>query len=73
VEGEVVALDLRTQSYLGINRVGSAIWVLLDAGATEEQLVDAVLARFDVDAPRAAQDVQAFLDELAARDLVERL
>jgi hypothetical protein len=71
VEDELVALDLRTQSYLGVNRVGAAIWPLLADGATREQLVDAILERFDVEPARAGNDVQAFLDELQARDLVE--
>jgi hypothetical protein len=71
VEGEVVALDLRTQMYLAINRTGAVIWPALEAGADRLDLVERVVQRFDVSPERAATDVDAFLADLASRDLLE--
>ena len=55
---------------LGVH-TDAAIWLLLADGATRAQLVEAILERFDVERTLAGDDVQAFLDELRARDLVE--
>ena len=71
VEGEVVALDLRTQMYLAVNRVGAAVWPALAAGAERSELVDIVVGKFNVTRETASEDIDAFLDDLAARDLLE--
>jgi Coenzyme PQQ synthesis protein D (PqqD) len=71
VEGEVVALDLRTQMYLAVNRTGAVIWPALDAGAERAELVERLVQRFEVSPERAAADVDAFLADLESRDLLE--
>lgn len=71
VEGEVVALDLRTQMYLAVNRTGAAIWPALAGGAPRSELIAQVAERFDVAPEKAAADVDAFLNELSSRDLLE--
>ena len=73
VEGEVVALDLRNSSYLGINKTGAVIWPLLAEGADIEALVKAVTERFDVDEPTARQDVSSFIEDLSSKGLIENL
>jgi len=72
VEGEVVALDLRTQMYLAVNRTGAVIWPALDSGADRSELVERVVQRFDVSPEQAAADVDAFLADLESRDLLEQ-
>jgi coenzyme PQQ synthesis protein D (PqqD) len=71
VEGEIVALDLRSNTYLGINRTGTAVWSALVAGADREQLVRRLTQTFDVSEKQAAADLDAFLAELAEQDLLE--
>jgi Coenzyme PQQ synthesis protein D (PqqD) len=72
LEGEIVALDLRTSRYLAVNRTGAAIWSLLVEGATEAELAARVSDRFEVPAQTAEGDVRTFLDQLTERDLLER-
>jgi hypothetical protein len=72
VEGEVVALDLRSNTYLAVNRTGAAIWPALMSGADREELVRRLTETFDVSEEHAATDLDAFLAELAAQDLLER-
>ena len=72
VEGEVVALDLRQNEYIGVNRAGAVVWNALVSGATREQLVALLVERFDLDRPRAMADADEFLQQLADRDLLER-
>lgn len=71
VEGEIVALDLQAQTYLAINRSGAVLWPALAEGATREDLVARLIARFDVDKATALADVDAFLGLLRQHDLLE--
>jgi predicted anti-sigma-YlaC factor YlaD len=69
---EIVALDIADSTYLAVGPVGAAMWPRLAEGASVEELVGVVLDQFEVDADTARRDIDAFLDELAARDLLER-
>ena len=71
VEGEVVALDVRTSQYLAINRTGAVLWPLLVDGTDRDALVAAVLDGFEVDAATAERDVDAFVAALREQDLLE--
>ena len=71
VGDEVIVLDGRSWSYLSVNESGERLWKLLAAGATESQLVGALVAEFDVDEARARDDVREFVDALRAQDLLE--
>jgi hypothetical protein len=70
VDGEVVALDVAGSQYIATNRAGAELWRRLDAGASREDLVAALVDRFDVDEPTAARDVERFLESLRARNLL---
>lgn len=72
VEGQVVALDRAGSVYLAVNGTGAALWPAIVEGATRNQLVGLLLETFDVDAARAAVDVDAFLADLSRRNLFER-
>jgi Coenzyme PQQ synthesis protein D (PqqD) len=71
VEGEVVALDLRNNTYLAVNSTGAAIWPTLVSGADRQELVRRLTQTFDVSEERAAVDLDAFLAELAEQDLLD--
>jgi hypothetical protein len=71
VEGEVVAVDLRTSEYLAINRTGAALWRGLVAGATPAALAECLMADFDVEPSVAGRDVGEFLAALQQRGLLE--
>jgi Coenzyme PQQ synthesis protein D (PqqD) len=72
IDEEIVALDGRTSEYLSVNRSGAALWPLLLAGATHGALVERLTEAFDVDRVTAERDLDAFLEVLSARDLLER-
>jgi hypothetical protein len=67
---EMVVLDLRTSRYLSTNPAGTVLWRALERGATRRQLVEALLAEFDVEPERAEADVDAFLQACAKRGLL---
>jgi len=72
IEAELVAVDMRTASYLGANPAGALLWQSLATGATRDDLVAALVERFGIDAEQAATDTDAFLAQLDEADLIER-
>lgn len=70
-DGEVIALDLTTSDYLGVNSSGALLWTRLAKGATAAELTTALVAAFGVDQERAGTDVAAFLDDAGHRGLLE--
>ena len=71
VEGEVVALDVRSRTYFALNSTGAALWPALVSGANREELLVRLLEGFSVSRDQAAADLDAFLAELAGQDLLE--
>lgn len=71
VGGEAVILDLKRSVYYGLDPVGATIWRRLSEPRAVSELVDTVLAQFEVDRERCERDVVALLQDMAARGLVE--
>lgn len=70
VGGEAVLLDLASESYFGLDPVGTRIWDLLD-GSTSIASVHAQLCReYDADAARIEQDVLLLCQSLLVAGLV---
>lgn len=72
VEGDVLVLDVRNELYLEVNRAGALLWELLARGTSRGALVDRLVRVYDLAPERAAADVDRLIDELSARDLLER-
>ena len=70
VAGEAVVLSLDTKVLRGLNAVGSRVWDLIDGARTLDQIVDVIVAEFDVTRPVAAADVEAFVRQLVDKGLV---
>jgi hypothetical protein len=70
IGGESVLLDIASESYFGLNRVGTRIWQLLDGGKDLRAAFDIVLAEYDVSAERLEPDVIALVGQLADAGLV---
>ncbi len=70
VGGEVVILDMRAGLYFGLDAVGARLWELLTELRTIGELVDVVVAEYDVERERAQTDVVALIGELLARELI---
>lgn len=49
VGDEVIILDLATGDYLGLNTVGAFIWSELQQPRTVSQIIDKLMATYDVD------------------------
>jgi Coenzyme PQQ synthesis protein D (PqqD) len=70
VGDDVVVLDLASSTYFSTNSTGTLLWKLLAAGANRSELVNALVDRFGVDQKTVERDVDAFLADLEAAQLL---
>jgi len=68
--GEGVVLHLGEKRYFTVNETGLAILNALEKPRTFDQLVDSVLAEFEVEPEIARKTTQAFLDHCMNAKLV---
>lgn len=71
VNGETVILDLNSESYFGLDNVGTRIWQLLHEDGDLKVVFDILQKEFDVDANTLSEDMKNFIDDLIARELVK--
>ncbi len=55
---------------MSLNETGAFLWRILEDGAERSQLVESLVAEYDVDAQTAAADVDAFLTTLRSNALL---
>jgi hypothetical protein len=70
IDGEAVIINLSNGTYYSMDQVGGFIWSLVAEGRPFEEIVDSIVARYEVSGQRALEDVQRLLDELIAEKLV---
>ena len=68
--GEVVILDLNGGEYFGLTEVGASIWELIKEQRSVGEVVQSILAAYEVDEKTCRSDVIELLKDLAARGLV---
>jgi hypothetical protein len=71
VDGEAIVLNVTSGVYFGLNPMATRIWHLVSAGTTEDQVVQSLLAEFDVDEARLRTDVATTLQHLRANGLID--
>jgi len=72
VSGEAVLLDLKSEQYFGLDKVGTHVWQLLNQNLPEESIIEQLLQRYEVDRPTLENDVGQLLAQLEKAGLVER-
>ena len=64
VNGETVILDLQSESYFGLDEVGTRIWQLLQEEKDLQKVFDALLQEYYVEAEQLEQDLIELVDKL---------
>lgn len=64
VSGETVILDLKNESYFGLDEVGTRIWKLLQQEKDIQSITEAMLDEYDVEEKQLGKDIQALLSQL---------
>jgi hypothetical protein len=70
LQGEAVVLSLADATYYGLNDVGARIWELVQEPRRVGDVLDSLVAEFDVDASQCRSDLMAFLDDLQGWGLI---
>ena len=71
VMGETVILDLASETYFGLDEVGTRIWQLLEKHGRLQPVLDTLLEEYDVDAKQLTEDMEDLLTKLHAAGLVK--
>ena len=71
IDGDIIVLDLTSSQYFTVTGSGVLLYDLLETGATEDDLVAAMLAEYEVDEAVARADVAGFVQKLTDAGLVE--
>jgi len=67
------SLDLKDESYFGLNQVGTRVWQLLQDSPTVEETFDTLSDEYDVRREQLASDVGELLARLVEAGLVLRV
>jgi hypothetical protein len=71
VGDESVLLHLRSETYLGLDPVGTRMWSLLTASESIQTAYETLLAEYEVDDQQLRRDLEVFLGKLINNDLVQ--
>jgi len=72
-DGEAVLLNLQTKLYYSLNGSGTYLWQFLEQkdSTTKKDLVAKLSDHYQIPSPKAANDVQDFLQDLSGEGLLE--
>jgi hypothetical protein len=69
--GESVILNLNSESYFGLDDVGTRMWAALTAAESIEAAYQSLLEEYDVNPEKLTEDLDALIDKLVAQGLLE--
>lgn len=72
LDGQFLLMDIESGAYFELTGVGSTVWRVLESSRSEADIVDHILARYDVDQIQCEQDVRVFLDKLLAAGMLHQ-
>ena len=71
VDGEMVLLDMESENYFGLDEVGTAIWQAMQEKETLQEVLEALLEQYEVEAEVLERDLSDFVTKLLESGLVE--
>ncbi len=71
LEGESVLLNLDSESYFGLDGVGTRMWAALTATASIEAAYDKLLDEYAVEPEHLRADLATFIQKLVEAGLIE--
>jgi hypothetical protein len=67
---ESVLLHLKSETYLGLDPVGTRMWTLLTESESIQRAYEALLGEYEVDGQQLRRDLEDFVGKLVEQDLV---
>ncbi len=71
VAGESVLLNLNSESYFGLDAVGTRMWAALSGTASIEAAYGALLDEYEVEPVQLRADLSGFIEKLVQGGLIE--
>ena len=71
LDGEAAILNLKRGEYNGLDPVGATVWSLIERPTPVSKIVDAMVARYEVDRTRCERDLLNLLAQLDERGLIQ--
>ena len=68
---ESVLLNVKTNDYLGLDPVGTRMWVVLTTADSIQAAYETLLAEYDIDPETLRRDMDEFLGSLLDQSLIE--
>lgn len=68
--GEAVLLNLGSESYFGLDPVGTRLWALLGEDSRLQRAYEAMCTEYEVEPAELERDLLALVDQLALAGLV---
>jgi hypothetical protein len=72
LDEQTVLVNLRTNKIFELNRTGARFWELLGDRSSESQIVEALLAEFNVPQQQLEREVRELIDSLLDEGLIAR-
>jgi hypothetical protein len=70
VGDESVLLHLKSETYLGLDPIGTRMWTVLTEADSIESAYEMLLREYEVDGPQLRRDLEDFVGKLVEHDLV---
>ena len=70
-DGEAAILNLTSGAYHGLDPIGAAVWNLIVRPIAVSEVVDVMIAQYNVDRARCERDLLALLAKLDERGLIQ--
>ena len=67
---EAVLLDLETETYFGLNSIGSRFWKLVTTAPTIRDAIAVMIEEYDVTPDELERDMGALIEDLVGRGLL---
>ena len=70
IDGEAIIMNLSNGLYFSMDKVGAAVWELMEKGHSVGEMIDSLESHFTVDPATLQGDVVRLLEELVAEGLI---
>jgi hypothetical protein len=71
IDGESVLLNLKTESYFGLDAVGTRMWQILTGSESIQAACERLVSVYDIERQQLQQDVEALVQKLVEHGLVD--
>jgi hypothetical protein len=71
LEGESVLLNLNSESYFGLDEIGTRMWTLLTNSNSIQSAYENLLTEYEVEPEKLSRDLDDLIEKLVAHGLAE--